>query len=305
MQQFARRQPSDGPSEPAQVPIQAPLQASDETMGQLLDQLCDLRKAVTQLSEEVAHVKGENHSLRVQIAGWMANQEAIATAQPFVAPSEPKTEPVAEAPVVVAAQAVEPPVQPEEEEPHADIDEESLVEAARKNAVEEAKPVNGPLSDNEIQRLLAEAAGTAAPAEPVVATEPEMIAGPQPEQDPGTFLHIQEDEQPKPLLEYDPAAVARVPSHLAIAALALPVRLEANTIVLKAVAPFDQSSLDMIADAIACQVVAEEAPIEEVLAGLRKAYAGDDYDSEREAVWAAAPAAEKKKGLKGLFRRAA
>lgn len=283
----------------------------DTVTSQLMDQLCELGKQVARLTDEVAEVKGENNRLRQQIAGWMANQESMTTAVPVpVVESTVMEEEAHEAPLLEPVESAEPTA--EEEKANDGIDEESLVELARNTTIpdkEEAEPNNGPLTDDEITKLLAEAALSA---EPPQATEPEDVPVEEPEVEEvqAPVLRLEEPEDTKKVklgFELDKETIARVPSHLAIAALAVPVRLEGNSLVCKAAAPFDQRSLDMIADATGCQVVAEEAPIEVVLAALRLAYGQEDNLDQRDQVWSVSEgeSVPTKKGLKGLFKRSA
>jgi len=314
MQQFARRKPSE--SEGGQPQGSNPITASDDMIAQWLDQLCETGKQLSELKEEVAVIKGENQRLRLQIAGWMSNQEsnlAHASVPPAVEPEQPAS--------VAEVEAVS---------PQENIDEEDLIELVRGSGVPEveahvpvqetvtateapAEPTQ--LSDDEIQRLLEEAANGANEtsetiAEPVTSV-PEFT---EPTEDDATpFLKLEEEAvelqvQPfVPSFEIDPSAAKRVPSHLAIAALAVPVRLEDGKVVCKAAAPFDHASLDLIADAIAGQVIPEAAPIEEILAALRKVYGEESHQTEKDEVWSVSNAPDHTKpGLLGrLFRRSA
>jgi hypothetical protein len=313
MQQFARRQPNEPENDPPRA-----FDASNEVVAQFMDQVCSLQQHVIALQEEVAGIKSENQRLRSQIAAWVANQEAylggkppqVNTEQPAeVETPEPVVETAQQEPEVVLQVEEAPATEPEPEpmslsvetaiEDTTVIDEESFIEQARSAEVSAVKPEP---TDDEIQRMLAEVAATAhdanqSPIEDV--SEPEETPEPEP------FLHLAEETSEEPAtkvsFEIDREAVKRVPSHLAIAALAVPVRLEGGAVVCKAVAPFDHASLDLIADAIASQVVPEAAPIEEVVAALRIAYNDEQYTEEREEVWAVSGATKKR----GLFRRGA
>ncbi|MEX2243596.1 MAG: hypothetical protein WD716_07080 [Fimbriimonadaceae bacterium] len=303
MQQFVRRQPSDGGEPPREV------LPSDSAMAQLLDQVTEISQQVARLREEVGTVKGENERLRSQMAEWIAEHERrnFGGAPPPLAP-----------PVVVTAEpqakSVEAPAPvPQPKLDHEDVNEDALIEQLRGagleesgtpvRAEEEAPAVSGPLSDEEIQKMLAQAALGAIDAakaeEPEVAVEelePEVAVA------EGPVLRIEEaapEFAQAVAIEFDRAAVAKVPSHLAIGALAIPVSIADGTILCKAVAPLDRASLDMIADATACKVTAETAPTEDVLAALRKAYGDESDDLEREAVWNSANQKPQKRGLFG------
>jgi hypothetical protein len=269
-------------------------------MAQLLDQVTEISEHVARLREEVGTVKGENERLRSQMAEWIAEHERrnISEAPPPLPP-----------PVVVKADpetmSVEAPAPvPQKHLDHETVNEDVLIEQVR--AEEEAPAASGPLSDEDIQRMLAQAALGAIDAakaeEPEVAVEtiePEVAVAERP------VLRIEESAPEfaqAVAIEYDRAAVAKVPSHLAIGALAIPVSIADGTILCKAVAPLDRASLDMIADATACKVTAEPAPTEDVLAALRKAYGDESDDFEREAVWESAPQKPQKRGLFGRAR---
>lgn len=335
MQQFARRQPHEPENDPPQVQT-GQFEASDDMVAQWMDQLCSLQQQVASLTEEVTGIKGENQRLRAQIAAWVANQEAYLSGKPAPAPevapiqlepeiesistveaaSETEVEPQQELPTeeAVIEQVADPEVEAVEDVPHTDeptaeeeesqIDEESFIEIARHSeppAKEEKKTPE--LTDDEIQKMLAEVATGATDAnEQPTEPEPVEVVAETPAE---PFLHLEEEEEPEPeqkvelSFEIDRTAVNRVPSHLAISALAVPYRLDGDSVVCKAVAPFDHASLDLIADAIAAKVVPESAPIAEVVAGLRIAYSDESNATEREEVWAVSQPERKK----GLFRR--
>lgn len=116
----------------------------------------------------------------------------------------------------------------------------------------------------------------------------------------------QEESPPKqrrevvePTFEVDPEAVAKVPAHLAIAALAIPVRVDEEDLVLRIAEPIDRIAFDIIGDATALNVKSEPAPMEEVIAALRTAYGSDSCSEERQAVADVAP----RKLGKGIERR--
>ena len=90
-----------------------------------------------------------------------------------------------------------------------------------------------------------------------------------------------------------------VPAHLAIAALAVPVRVDESELVLRVVEPIDRIAFDIIGDATTMKLKPEPAPMEEVLAALRSAYGSDSSTEERQAVAAVAP----RKLMKGVEQR--
>jgi hypothetical protein len=281
MQQFARRPEPDSPRENG---------PSNELLTQLLDQVSGLTKQVATIGGELASVKAENQRLRSQIGEWMAHSAQA---------EEPKVE-------------VSPIVEPQPSQPAAQesVDEEMLVELVRTTPIPEpshVEPVEAtlgePLSDDEIQRMLNEAAA--------VATEPDAEPQPEPESadtaEVEPTLRLLEDEPaPKPSLsfEIDYSLARKVPGNLAIAALAVPQRMEGTKLVCKAALPFDHSALGILADAAACEVVPEAAPIEEVVRALRTAYADDAVEAEREAVFGESAPTERR-GFAKLFRRSA
>jgi hypothetical protein len=275
-------------------------------MAQLLDQVTEISEHVARLREEVGTVKGENERLRSQMAEWIADHER----HNFGGAPPPLPPPV----VVKEARSVEAPAPvPQKGLDQEDVNEDVLIEQVREvglgsagapaQAEDESPAPSGPLSDEEIQKMLAQAALGAIDAakaeEPEVAVEtiePEVAVAETP------VLRIEEaapELAPAVAIEFDRAAVAKVPSHLAIGALAIPVSFADGTILCKAVAPLDRASLDMIADATACKVTAEPAPTEDVLAALRKAYGDESDDFERETVWESAPQKPQKRGLFG------
>lgn len=229
---------------------------SNETLAQLLDQLSGLARQVAEMREEIAAMK-----------------------------ATPKVEAV--------ETSVEPPVvEPERETSVGNVlvDEEEFIEIARTSPATTESPVmENALSDDEIQRLLTDAALGA------VSEEPEPVELEEP------VLRVVEDEPALGAILLDRSLVARVPSHLAIAALAVPHRMEGTSLVVKAALPFDTASLDVIADSIACPVVPEAAPMEDVLAALRAAYGTESREVERDTAFAVADAPKKR----GLFRRSA
>jgi hypothetical protein len=175
------------------------------------------------------------------------------------------------------------------------------------------------MSDDDIQRMLAEAALGAFDAkkldwetkdevvEPVqLAAEPMKVEEPE----AAPVLHLIEDA-PLEVASYkvalgfdlDHSVLAKVPANLAIAALAVPHRMEGSKLVCKVAQPYDYPSLAIIADAAACEVVPEPAMIEQVLAALRVAYSDDSRDTEKDALWSVS--AEQPKRKRGLFRRSA
>jgi hypothetical protein len=325
MQQFARRPDPEG-QEPAPQ-----LQLSPDSSAELLDHVTELRKQLATAKEELTAAQAENTKLRLQIAGGAA-EHAAAASKPSFAPEAPVQKP--EAPKVETPTAPKPEAtkKPESEKTAQEkIDEEFLVDLVRAQGVKETtspkkddvidtvlaieESAAGPMSDDDIQRMLAEAAlGAFDAAAPEAAqhavdamTTDHETEGP----DNRPFLHIEEsDEAPvveaAPVIEpftLDLAVTAKVPSHLAIAALAVPHRLEGTKLYCKSVLPFDYPSLDVMADAVACEVVPEPAHMEDVLAALRKAYGEENAPIEKDYAWNVSQSQPKRK--RGLFRRSA
>ena len=73
--------------------------------------------------------------------------------------------------------------------------------------------------------------------------------------------------------EQELGAVKSVPAHLAVRALALPMRFAEGKLVCKVAEPVDRAAVDRISKATGFGIVIEPAPIAEVIQGLRQAYA--------------------------------
>jgi hypothetical protein len=73
--------------------------------------------------------------------------------------------------------------------------------------------------------------------------------------------------------DFDLGAVKAVPAHLAVRAMALPVRFQDGKIVCKVAEPIDRLALDRLSKASGFGVMIEPTPIEDVIAGIRRAYA--------------------------------
>ena len=110
----------------------------------------------------------------------------------------------------------------------------------------------------------------------------------EPVVEPPTVPKIPEREGPS--IEFDREVIARVPAHLAVGALAVPVRIENDELICRVAEPFDLEALDRIANALAMKVVPEAAPIEEIVKNLRLAYSAEAAKNARTAVLQAAPA---------------
>ncbi len=337
MQQFARRPEPDQP-ENSPTP-----KLSTDSVTQVLDQLTELAKQVAIVKDEIASVKSENQRLRLQVTGLLESTgtavalEPVATAVP-----EPIVAPVsAEAPIVARKPEPQAAKKNEGEKSSQDrIDEEFLVDLVRAQgvkeptvtakpdvvntvlAIEESRELAGPMSDDDIQRMLAEAAlGAFDAAKPEKVEEENAVSVARKQEatreslsikepDSAPVLHLIDDEPVEEApskaaisFDLDRALLAKVPANLAIAALAVPHRMEANKLVCKTAQPYDYPSLDIIADAIACEVVPEPSTIEEVLAALRVAYSDESREAESNAVWSVS--AEQPKRKRGLFRRVA
>lgn len=331
MQQFARRPEPEG-HEPAPQ-----LQLSPDSSAELLDQVTELRKQLATAKDELTAALAENTRLKLQIGGGAAEQ-APSVPKPSFAPDGPTQPAIAEtlaAPVAQKSDTPPAPVAPKQEaskkpdnekSAQEKIDEEFLVDLVRAQGVKETttpkkddvidtvlaieKTASGPMSDDDIQRMLAEAAlgafdAAATNQAPGVEESPSHNEETTEEPDNRPFLHI-EEEVPQPVaiesFALDLTVTAKVPSHLAIAALAVPHRLEGTKLFCKSVQPFDIPALDMLADATAFEVVAEPARMEDVLAALRKAYGDENAEIEKDYAWNVAESKPKRK--RGLFRRA-
>jgi hypothetical protein len=330
MQQFARRPEPEG-QEPT-----GPIHLAPDSVAQLLDQITELTKQVAAVKDELATIKSENNKLRLQIAGGIAEQEA--------SDQRPKVSMTPDAPEVKAGEPAvcQAPVTPEgvvapktdstkntdaEKSAQDKIDEEFLVDLVRAQGVKESttptktdvidtvlaieQSASGPMSDDDIQRMLAEAAlGAFDAASPSVEKKVvETVARHEHSEEPDNrpFLHLEDEapiEESAPAIEaftLDLTVTAKVPSHLAIAALAVPHRLEGTKLYCKSAQPFDIPALDMLADATAYEVVAEPAHMEDVLAALRKAYGDENASMEKDYAWSVSESQPKRK--RGLFRR--
>lgn len=73
--------------------------------------------------------------------------------------------------------------------------------------------------------------------------------------------------------EQELGAVKSVPAHLAVRALALPMRFAEGKLVCKVAEPVDRVAVDRISKATGFGIIVEPAPIAEVIQGLRQAYA--------------------------------
>jgi hypothetical protein len=327
MQQFARRPEPEG-QEPT-----GPIHLAPDSVAQLLDQITELTRQVSAVKDELATIKSENNKLRVQIAGGIAQQEAADTRP--IAPEVKADEPVVSRAPVTPEDVVTPKTDSTkktdaEKSAQDKIDEEFLVDLVRAQGVKESttptktevidtvlaieQRASGPMSDDDIQRMLAEAAlgafDAASPSVTKVANEEtaaQPVHGEEPDNRP--FLHLEDEapiEEPALVIEaftLDLTVTAKVPSHLAIAALAVPHRLEGTKLYCKSAQPFDIPALDMLADATAYEVVAEPAHMEDVLAALRKAYGDENASMEKDYAWSVSESQPKRK--RGLFRRAA
>ena len=225
------------------------------------------------------------------------------------------------------------------EDDPADTEEKQSVAESVPQAEEEEniEDVREAMSEDEIASLMANADEIAAEAERTATTsaKPEeskaeeggketvevgftaLQAGKEVDDDVSEVLSSSEPEEQEEQavekrelvtvsFEIDEDAVEKVPSHLAIAALAVPVKVTEEGVVCKVATPIDRASIDLIEDAVAMKVVLEPAPMEEVLHALRSAYGSESLWKEREAVMGVAPNRYKsKKRKKNFFGSAA
>ncbi len=68
-------------------------------------------------------------------------------------------------------------------------------------------------------------------------------------------------------------AIKAVPAHFAVRAMALPIRFQEGKILCQVAEPIDRVALDRMSQAIGFGILVEPAPIDQVIAGLREAYA--------------------------------
>jgi hypothetical protein len=79
---------------------------------------------------------------------------------------------------------------------------------------------------------------------------------------------------PKPPTgEAELGAIKAVPAHLAVRAMALPVRFEDGKLLCKVAEPIDRPALDQLSKTVGFGIIIEPTSIEEVVVGLRVAYA--------------------------------
>ncbi|MFM9874334.1 MAG: hypothetical protein ACKVQS_12820 [Fimbriimonadaceae bacterium] len=137
------------------------------------------------------------------------------------------------------------------------------------------------MSDDELKALLLQV-------ESGELTEPVPTAD-----DVAEFSFVQEQSEPivsavqKPVIspkvptgEAELGAIKAVPAHLAVRALALPVRFEEGKILCRVAEPIDRAALDQLSKTIGFGIIIEAAPIDEVVAGIRVAYAEfQDYNA--------------------------
>ena len=83
-------------------------------------------------------------------------------------------------------------------------------------------------------------------------------------------------------------AVRAVPVHLAIRAMALPMRFDEGKILCRVAEPIDQVAIDRLSKEVGFGIVVEAAPIEEVINGIRVAYAEVQEVNARFAMMAGA-----------------
>ena len=129
------------------------------------------------------------------------------------------------------------------------------------------------MSDEELRALLSEAeSGEGSPAVPTaddlgdVSFVREQAVAPAAKAKPVSA--------PKPPTgEAELGAIKAVPAHLAVRAMALPVRFEDGKILCKVAEPIDRAALDQLSKTVGFGVIIEPTPIDEVVVGLRVAYA--------------------------------
>lgn len=166
------------------------------------------------------------------------------------------------------------------------------------------------LDDAELAKLVADAAELEAglTSQPVTVAEatdaPEVsVAEPEAKVEPQPVPAGPVQSMPSPVAGgSDIGAIRAVPSHLAIRALALPVRFQDGKILCKVAQPPDQVALDRLSRETGLGVIVEPASILDVVKGLRACYTEVQSDSAHLAVLAIAP---KKNDFLSMFRRSA
>ena len=155
------------------------------------------------------------------------------------------------------------------------------------------------MDPDELEKLVAEAneAPEPAPAAEPVQAASEPVVAPEPA------------AQPQPAAwssSCDIGAVKAVPSHLAIRAMALPVRFHEGKLLCRVATPIDQNALDRLSKGTGFGIVVEPAPILEVVAGLREVYSETQDTHARFAVLdGAKPETGVLATILGLFKRSA
>lgn len=180
--------------------------------------------------------------------------------------------------------------------------EETPTETTEVSLETEEQPSDNVLgmSDSEIEALLQEAANSPLPPDevPPEPEEQEEPGDPPSTDVPEVFRTPETMPElrglPHPSFDVSVEAIQAVPAALAIGALAVPVSLEDKRLLCKSVEPFDFAALDLIKDQTGFNVVAEEAPIGEVVFALRKYYGRESYDTERDAAAEIAAAPKRK-----------
>jgi hypothetical protein len=178
----------------------------------------------------------------------------------------------------------------------------SLLEPEVKSA-----DVDKVMSDDEIQQLMAEAE-KAAQAE--TAATPVSFVTPEPVAEPMSELSREATPSGLQLFEsatgpvLDPDAVALVPAPLAIAALAVPLKIEGEMLHVLVAEPFDRPALEQLGQGVSKVLIPQRSSISEVIPLLKQAYASAQPSAVQDEVWHAAdvkPSLLDK--VKLLFRR--
>lgn len=264
-------------------------------------------------AEDLSEIPDEGELSSDQIAAMFAGAEAVGTvAQEFmVAESEAVELSDDEIAAAIEMGAVEEKLEEPEIEDDFDLDsltEEDLVALVRGNidaqaealdaaaeakAAEEAEAANradGVMSAAEIAALLdtPDEPGEVVPSSSSAMSDEELRAllgapvekpvAQDKEENTVGFVGSEPASFTKPKAQdteggSEIGAIKAVPAHFAVRAMALPIRFQEGKILCQVAEPIDRVALDRMSQAIGFGILVEPAPIDQVIAGLREAYA--------------------------------
>lgn len=260
------------PSTEVEPEAAAPVEPSDPVADDVMSELDEALSAVAAESEDTwTEVSAD--------APLMAQDELAAA---LSALESGETEAVAAEPNVISLEETfsEPEPEPELAEDPKVIEQELAFEPAPAKPAPPAPSDGGMiLSEDEIAALLAEAQARAEDVdeEPIFNENGEMTEAAR------FMTELRGEAQPEaasPAEEtassnasgINPHAVQKVPASLALSALAMPVEIEGDQIVLHAAVPLDQIGIAMIGQATGLKPKIVEKPLPEVLELLRHNY---------------------------------